>query len=139
MNFHQDFIVAWGWLLNLFKFQNIGWSVFCADNRFHLVILPYLIHYVWPSKAICQFLLPAAAWAAADAGRPDRVLSQRLRSPSKQPVSRLLTVGLGPETLDDEPEWQHQLKEETGDRERREISAEVGVDTEGDKQAARHE
>src|SRR3989440_4325000 len=32
-------------------------------------------------------------------------------------VSRILTVGLGLETLEEEPEWQHQLKEETGDRE----------------------
>ncbi len=32
-------------------------------------------------------------------------------------VSRILTVGLGLETLEEEPEWQHQLKEETRDRE----------------------
>src|SRR5437588_6367477 len=31
-------------------------------------------------------------------------------------VSRILTVGLGLETLEEEPEWQRQLKEETGDR-----------------------
>src|SRR5579863_990372 len=54
-------------------------------------------------------------------------------------VARLLTVGFGPETFDDEPEWQHQLKEETGDRERRESGDEADMDPEDLSDAPRHE
>src|SRR5947199_8774213 len=49
-------------------------------------------------------------------------------------VSRILTVGLGLETLEEEPEWQHQLKEETGDRE-----IEADVDPEDFSDLSRHE
>src|SRR5579859_2985070 len=51
-----------------------------------------------------------------------------------QSASRILTVGIGPETLEDEPEWQHQFKEETGDRE-----IEADVDPEDLSEAPRHE
>ena len=35
MNFYQDFIVAWGRLLDLFKFQNIGRTIVVIDDCFH--------------------------------------------------------------------------------------------------------
>ena len=35
MNFHQDFIVPGGRLLDLFKSKNIGWTIFVIDNSFH--------------------------------------------------------------------------------------------------------
>src|SRR6266566_3615616 len=35
MNLYQYFIVLRDQLFDLFKFQNIGWSVVCVDNRFH--------------------------------------------------------------------------------------------------------
>lgn len=54
-------------------------------------------------------------------------------------VSRILTVGLALETLDDEPEWQHQLKEETGDHLWRESGDEADVDPEDLSDAPRHE
>ena len=49
-------------------------------------------------------------------------------------VSRILTVGLGLETLDEEPEWQPQFKEDTGDREH-----EADVDPEDFSDAPHHE
>src|SRR5579863_7506265 len=54
-------------------------------------------------------------------------------------VSRILTVSLALETLDDEPEWQHQLKEEAGDRERRESGDEADADPKNLSDAACHE
>jgi len=35
MNFYQDFIVAWGRLLDLFKFKHIGGPIFLIYNCFH--------------------------------------------------------------------------------------------------------
>src|SRR6266566_2542557 len=35
MNFYQYFIVLGSRFFDLFKFQNIGWSVVCVDNSFH--------------------------------------------------------------------------------------------------------
>lgn len=49
-------------------------------------------------------------------------------------VSRILTIDLGLETLDDEPEWQRQLKEKAGDRE-----IEADVDPEDFSDLSRHE
>src|SRR2546430_12957697 len=43
-------------------------------------------------------------------------------------------IGLGPETLEEEPEWQHQLKEETGNRE-----IEADVDPEDFSDGPRHQ
>src|SRR5438132_7076509 len=43
-------------------------------------------------------------------------------------------IGLGLETLEEEPEWQHQLKEETGDRE-----IEADVDPEDFSDGPRHQ
>ena len=69
----------------------------------------------------------------------DTLLIQGLRRILLQSVSHILTVGLGLETLDDEPEWQRQLKEETGDCERWESSDEADVDPEDFSDAPRHE
>src|SRR5437868_12760347 len=44
--------------------------------------------------------------------------------------SGLPLIGLGLETFEEEPEWQHQLKEETGDRE---IEADVEPEDFGDR------
>src|SRR6266513_5192935 len=45
-------------------------------------------------------------------------------------IDGLSSVGVGLETLEEEPEWQHQLKEETGDRE---IEADVDPEDFGDR------
>src|SRR5438105_11714627 len=49
-------------------------------------------------------------------------------------IDGLSSVGVGLETLEEEPEWQHQLKEETGDRE-----IEADVDSEDFRDGPRHE
>src|SRR2546427_10095643 len=55
-------------------------------------------------------------------------------SVSDRNTDGLAPVGAGLETLEEEPEWQHQLKEETGDRE-----IEADVDPEDFSDGPRHE
>src|SRR5205823_7389513 len=49
-------------------------------------------------------------------------------------IDGLSSVGVGLETLEEEPEWQHQLKEETGDRE-----IQADVDPEDFSDGPRHQ
>src|SRR5256885_8240333 len=51
-------------------------------------------------------------------------------SVSDRNTNGLAPVGAGLETLEEEPEWQHQLKEETGDRE---IEPDVDPEDFGDR------